>query len=199
MSVPFDPANGLIVVSARLTGPTGSTVARLALDTGATESVISVAPLVFIGYDPALAADLVQVTTGSGVDFAPRVRLERIAALGQVRTDFPVLSHTLPPSAGVDGLLGLDFFRGKVLTIDFEKGEVSLTPQCSLVPEPCYERSVALPLCSARYLATWAAYLSLNVFKYAINRAESCPHCSDIRTLLSRISAMTVSVVVIAL
>jgi hypothetical protein len=128
MSVPFDPANGLIVVSAKLTGPTGNTVARLALDTGATGSLICAAPLVFIGYDPALVADLAQVTTGSGVEFAPLVRLERIAALGQVRTGFSVLCHTLPPSAGVDGLLGLDFFRGKVLTVDFAKGEVSLTP-----------------------------------------------------------------------
>ncbi len=91
-------------------------------------TLLNTGVLVSAGYDPAAAAERVQVTTGRGVEFAPRVRLERIAALGQVKTDFPVLSHTLPPSAGVDGLLGLDFFRGKVLTIDFTKGEVSLTP-----------------------------------------------------------------------
>jgi hypothetical protein len=36
------------------------------------------------------------------------------------------LGHTLPPSAGVDGLLGLDFFRGQVLTVDFHKGMIAL-------------------------------------------------------------------------
>ena len=126
MSVSFDPAKGLIVVPVELTGPSGSTVVRLALDTGATDSVINVAVLVFIGYDPALAAERVQVTTGSGVEFAPRVSLERILALEQVRNDFRVLAHTLPPTAGIDGLLGLDFLRGQVLTVDFRKGVVSL-------------------------------------------------------------------------
>ena len=94
-------------------GRVGSAVLRLALDTGATGSVVNVGMLVAIGYDPALVPDRVQVTTGSGVEFVPRVRLDRILALGQERTGFPVLGHTLPPSAGVDSLLGLDFFRGR--------------------------------------------------------------------------------------
>ncbi len=38
-----------------------------------------------------------------------------------------VLCHTLPPSATVDGLLGLDFFRGHQLTVDFQTGQITLT------------------------------------------------------------------------
>ncbi len=52
--------------------------------------------------------------------------MSRIKALGQERTNFSVLGHTLPPSASIDGLLGLDFMRGQVLNIDFAKGRVSL-------------------------------------------------------------------------
>jgi len=52
------------------------------------------------------------MTTGSGVEYAPLLLVRRVEALGQGRTDFPVVAHTLPPSASVDGLLGLDFFRG---------------------------------------------------------------------------------------
>jgi predicted aspartyl protease len=126
MSFPFDAQQGLVIVSAELSGPSGDALLRLALDTGATGTVVNVGMLVAIGYDPALAPDRVQVTTGSGVEFAPLVRLNKIAALGQDRTDFLVLCHTLPPSAGVDGLLGLDFFRGQSLTIDFRNGEVTL-------------------------------------------------------------------------
>jgi hypothetical protein len=41
--------------------------------------------LVALGYDPALSADRVQVTTGSGVEYAPQVELQRLTALGQER------------------------------------------------------------------------------------------------------------------
>ncbi len=84
--------------------------------------------MVALGYKPALASEQVQVTTGSGVEFAPRMKVNKITALGRKRTAFPVLCHTLPPSAGVDGLLGLDFLRGQVLTIDLKAGQVLLTP-----------------------------------------------------------------------
>jgi len=100
MSFPFDAGQGLVIIRAELWGPSGSAVLRLALDSGATRTVINVALLVALGYDPALARDRVQVTTGSGVEFTPQVLLEKIAALGKIRTDFPVLTHTLPPSAG---------------------------------------------------------------------------------------------------
>ncbi|ETW99983.1 MAG: hypothetical protein ETSY1_12955 [Candidatus Entotheonella factor] len=126
MSFPFDSQQGLIIVQAELWGPSGSAVLRLALDTGATVTLINNGILVALGYDPALAPDRIQVTTGSGVEFVPRVTLERIMALGHEYAEFPVLGHTLPPSAGIDGLLGLDFFRGRSLTLDFHTGRVIL-------------------------------------------------------------------------
>lgn len=83
--------------------------------------------LLAIGCDPALTPERVQVTTGSGVEFPTRVVLQKISALGLQRPGFPVPGHTLPPSAGVDGLLGLDFFRGLNLAIDFRTGRLSLS------------------------------------------------------------------------
>ena len=126
MSFPFDPQQGLIIVLAELWGPSGSAVLRLALDTGATGTLVNTGMLVALGYDPALMPDRVQITTGSGVEFVPRVLLDRIMVLGEESAEFPVLGHTLPPSAGIDGLLGLDFFRGRSLTIDFRAGQVVL-------------------------------------------------------------------------
>jgi predicted aspartyl protease len=122
----FNPDRGLVVVQTEVFGPSGSMVLRLALDTGATGTLISVAPLTAIGYDASLAPERVQVTTGSGVEFAPRIIVAKVQAMGQERTGFPVLAHTLPPSASVDGLLGLDFLRGQVLRIDFRQGVISL-------------------------------------------------------------------------
>ena len=127
MNFDFDPQRGLIVVRAELWGPSGSGVVRLALDTGATSTLVNVGMLVAIGYDPAFAAERVQVTAGSGVEFAPRVVVQRVSALDQERLGFVVLGHTLPASVSVDGLLGLDFFRGLQLSIDFRVGRLRLS------------------------------------------------------------------------
>jgi predicted aspartyl protease len=127
MSYPFAPQRGLVIARTEIHGPTGAAFLRLALDTGATSTVINVSLLVALGYDPALSPQRLQVTTGSGVEYAPLVMLSRIRSLGQERADFPVLAHTLPPSAGVDGLLGLDFLRGYELVVDFRKGQVILS------------------------------------------------------------------------
>ncbi len=126
MPFSFDPHRGLIVVWAELGGPAGSAVLRLAVDTGATWTVVNAGVLASIGYTPAAAVDHFEVTTASGVASLPRLRLREISTLGQRRTDFPVLCHTLPPATGVDGLLGVDFLRGRVLTIDFREGRITL-------------------------------------------------------------------------
>jgi hypothetical protein len=127
MSFPFDAQQGLILVSVEVMGPSGNAILRFALDTGATTTLINVGVLVALGYDPALAPSRVQVTTGSGVEFVPRMPLDKLSALGQERTGLPVLCHTLPPSAGIDGVLGLDFLRGRDLNINFRTGQISLT------------------------------------------------------------------------
>jgi hypothetical protein len=126
MSARFDPGGGLIIVSAELTGPTGTAILRLALDSGATGTLINASMLVAVGYDLALAPERIEMTTGSGVEFAPRIPVSRISALNDTREDFPILGRTLPPSAGVDGLLGLDFLRGRILTLDFQIGSIKL-------------------------------------------------------------------------
>ncbi|MBI3969887.1 MAG: retropepsin-like domain-containing protein [Chloroflexi bacterium] len=107
-------------------GPAGRGVVRLALDTGATRTVVGWSSLVPLGYDPAATQERVQITTGSGVEYAPKITIGQMAALGQTRQGFPVLCHTMPPSATVDGVLGLDFFQGTRLVTDFREGVVTL-------------------------------------------------------------------------
>ena len=127
MSFSFNPQQELIIVRAELEGPSGTGNLRLALDTGASTTLISAGMLVTVGYDPALAPQRVQITTGSGVEFVPRITIQKLRALGEERTGLSVLCHTLPVSAGVDGLLGLDFFRGHLLAIDFRAGQIDLS------------------------------------------------------------------------
>jgi hypothetical protein len=122
----FNPHHGVIVVGARLHGPSNSVVLRLALDTGASTTMVAIAPLVTAGYDPASMGDRVRVTTPTGVEFLPRLTIERLSSLGCDRADLAVLGHTLPRRARVDGLLGLDFLRGQRLSIDFREGAITL-------------------------------------------------------------------------
>jgi predicted aspartyl protease len=126
MSFSFDGQQGLIVVPVRLTGPSGTAVVRLALDTGATRTLINASLLIAVGYDPVATLERTEVETGSGVEFAALVPISKIEALGREFTQFRVLAHTLPPSAGVDGVLGLDFLRGQLLSIDFASGRLAL-------------------------------------------------------------------------
>lgn len=124
MNLDFTPGEGLIIVPTRLFGPKGDIIVQLALDTGATGSLINWEVAILLGYDPAIIQDRIQMTTGSGVEFAPRMDITKIEALGRVIENFPIICHTLPQSANVDGLLGLDFFQGMVLRIDFISGKI---------------------------------------------------------------------------
>ena len=108
-------------------GPLGSLVLRLILDTGATTSVIKLVALRSLGIDPDQPARQITMATGSGIGLVPLVILTRLTALGQHRFGFPVIAHSLPPQSAVDGLLGLDFLRGHILTVDFQAGQLALS------------------------------------------------------------------------
>ena len=122
----FNAKHGPILVEVEVVGPTGSANLRLVLDTGATSSLMNLAALLYLGFDPSQSPQRVRMTTGSKVEVAPLVVLTRLSALGQHRFGFPVIAHALPASSAVDGLLGLDFLRDQLLTIDFRSGQLTL-------------------------------------------------------------------------
>ena len=126
MNLSFDPRAALIVVGARLWGPGADMVARLALDTGATYSLVNRDVLLLLGYDPDLAGAWLDIATANGVASVPQIVIERVESIEREVRALPVLCHTLPASATVDGLLGLDFLRGQRLVVDFRAGTIAL-------------------------------------------------------------------------
>ena len=126
MKFSFDPEDGLIVVLVRLWGPGGDLGVPLALDTGATFSMVGSGIMRLLGFEPQRAAEHVRIVTASSVELVPRIATAKPEALGRACANFPVLCHTLPPTATVDGVLGLDFFRGLQLTIDFRSGVLAV-------------------------------------------------------------------------
>jgi hypothetical protein len=123
----FTPGHGPILVDVELSGPVGTTGVRLILDTGATTTMIKPGVLISIGYDPELASEHVAVTMVEGVRPMPRLHLNRLTALGHHRLGFAVISHSLQTADGIQGLLGLDFFLGTVLAIDFREGRIDVS------------------------------------------------------------------------
>ena len=123
----FNAKRGPILIKAEISGPARTSRLNLVLDTGATTSLIDVAILTFLGFDPNQPLRRIRMVTGSALGIVPIFALTRLSALGRNRFIFPVVGHTLPPSSGVDGLLGLDFLRDQVLTIDFRAGQIDLT------------------------------------------------------------------------
>src|SRR5262245_39607032 len=119
MSIPFDPNGRLVVVPVLLTGPRGPHRFRFAVDTAATRSAASEMTLEALGYQRSQATGSYQVRTGSGGNRTGLIRVLQIIALDQTHTDFPLLWQPIPVTAMIDGLLGLDFFRSQVLTLDF--------------------------------------------------------------------------------
>jgi len=123
----FRPESGLIFIEAEISGPKGQAGARLILDTGASSSTINADVLRSAGYDPDASTDFARITTGSGVATAPRLVVTRLTALGRHAIGLRLVAHNLPHESNADGLLGLDFFRGLALTIDFRAGQITLS------------------------------------------------------------------------
>lgn len=76
MSSAFDPHQGLIIVNSEIVGASGTAV--LALDTGATTTLINSDMLLSIGYDSAGSQRRVQITTASGLEEVPQIKCKKV-------------------------------------------------------------------------------------------------------------------------
>jgi predicted aspartyl protease len=122
----FDPKAGIILVKTKVSGPRSDAIVNLALDTGATWTLISWETAVLVGYDPASIQQRTAITTGSGIEYCPKLNLLRVEALGKSVSSLEALCHTLPPTSRVDGLLGLNFLRQFNVSLNFKQGYITI-------------------------------------------------------------------------
>jgi hypothetical protein len=126
MAFSFDVNDSIIPVMVDIQGPTDRSILRFALDTGATQTAVAIEELERMGFLIPKESDVTQLVTGSGKVNVIELSLPRIMALGHSLSDFPVLGVEIPPEATFDGVIGKDFFRDRVLTIDFRNGTIEL-------------------------------------------------------------------------
>ncbi len=96
---------------------------RLALDTAATHTTIDSNILYLAGYELRNAIVKVEVETANGIIVNEIYELKKLNCLGMSKTNFKVqvydfIAHGI--TTEYDGVIGLDFLRDIVLTIDFK-------------------------------------------------------------------------------
>ena len=124
----FDPALHIIVVRVKLQDENGRLLyVRMALDTGASMTVIPWQAAERLGLDPARSRRRARFMTGSGMEVAPILTVPAMELLGVRVANVSVLCHDLPQRSLVDGLLGLSFLRHCQLSINFRRGILELT------------------------------------------------------------------------
>jgi Aspartyl protease len=126
VSVRFNSARRLIIVRGDVFGPLGAAVFRMVLDTGLTRTVLDRELFGSIGIVADFYRPVVTMESATGIAHIPQAQADRICSVEQERHRFDVLLHDYSASR-FDGVLGLDFLRGHELTIDFPRGQISLT------------------------------------------------------------------------
>lgn len=99
-------------------------VVSLLIDTGASQTIISLETLLSLGVEPSSSTTRKQVTTANGLVWMPQVEIEELHALGQSVASLRVLAHTIPIGSQVNGVLGMDFLRQFGFTLDFKQAVI---------------------------------------------------------------------------
>ena len=114
----------MIVLTARIDGYK----VRLALDTGATHTVVDLSEVIVAGYGLNDSIGLEEYETANGNVMASIFRIRRFEVLGEKRADFTISAYDYLASgvlADINGVLGLDFFQNRTFCINMEKKEIS--------------------------------------------------------------------------
>ncbi len=98
----------------------------MALDTGATYTVLSRRLLREVGVDLGRPIRRLELAMGAGLVPVEMFRIDELSALGHSRASFRVVAYDLPADLELDGLLGLDFLARRRLTLDFRRGSLEL-------------------------------------------------------------------------
>ncbi|OGG19326.1 hypothetical protein A3D78_06165 [Candidatus Gottesmanbacteria bacterium RIFCSPHIGHO2_02_FULL_39_14] len=120
----FNPHLPSIILNTYLEGKIKLLV-KFVLDTGASYVVIPWRIATGLGLE-INQQNLVSTTTASSVEHVPYTSIPKLTVLDKTVRNVPCIVKDLPSESGVDGLLGLSFLKHFKLTIDFNKGFLSL-------------------------------------------------------------------------
>lgn len=102
----------------------------LALDTGASHTVMDLTPLLMSGYRMADAIDTIELETGKGIIEAYIFNIKSLSTLGITRKNINICAYDFLANqvlSEFDGVLGLDFFQTEKICIDFFENAITIS------------------------------------------------------------------------
>ena len=102
----------------------------LALDTGASHTVIDLSAVLLAGYEMKDVTRVVELETGKGSIDAYVFEIEAVISLGITREKMEICSYDFFANnllSDIHGVLGLDFFKNTDLFISFKRSEILVT------------------------------------------------------------------------
>ena len=126
MRYKIDPDAPVIVLCTTLEGEDIDKKIDMALDTGATYTMVPWDVAEVLGYEPGISKERVSLVTASGVERAPLITLKSIKVLGMRACNIETIIHNLPEKSYVDGLLGLSFLRYFKFCLDFREAVLEI-------------------------------------------------------------------------
>ena len=117
--------SSLITVPVLLHGVRRTTV-TMAIDTGATYTLIPWKVAQGLGFEPERDAKRINITTASSTEQAPLIILSQISVFKKQARNIEVVVHDLPSTSRIDGLLGLNALLALKIKIDFSREEIEL-------------------------------------------------------------------------
>ncbi|MCK4418331.1 retroviral-like aspartic protease family protein [Candidatus Aerophobetes bacterium] len=120
----FDPSLPVIVLDVTLEGKIVKRRIKMAVDTGATYTMIPWEIAEALGYRPDISVQRVTLITASGIERAPLIKIDSLRVCNKEVKNGKVICHDLPQKSYVDGLLGLNTLKELKVKIDF--GEATI-------------------------------------------------------------------------
>ena len=117
---------GLLIVYVRLSGPKGARLVRLALDTGATATMIPPKAALAIGVNPATSTKFRETLTASGKELIPLIVIPKLQVFERTLRSITLACHELPSESPIDGLLGLDILTQLKTVIDLRSSFIHI-------------------------------------------------------------------------
>jgi clan AA aspartic protease (TIGR02281 family) len=124
LKIPVFRAGRSLLVHARLND---EREVKLIVDTGADLTILSSSVVRDLGLGSSAGGQRVTLSTAGGSVQADLIRVPRVAVGTAEATNVSAAVHDLPDApGGADGLLGLSFLEKFLVTLDAQKGELSL-------------------------------------------------------------------------
>jgi predicted aspartyl protease len=119
-SLAIELPEGIISVYTQIIGPKTRRTIKMALDTGASFTMIPAEKILATGHKiPTSQEKMIRVFTASGIEYAPLVLISSLKCLGITVRNINVVCHTLPSESPVEGLLGINFLIHLPAFIEF--------------------------------------------------------------------------------